>query len=782
MKRIFTILVVIAMLSALFVPAALADNGPEFNNGTRASFVMVDEAEGLFRIDFRAFGNPGNAFVFHLEYDSTLMELVAPDGSAILVSGDAMQAAMMRDFDNTIVGDARHDDLASGWARASVTDESRPQFLPAAGLERVILIFTTYPQLPSAANRMIDWGFYMWNDNSFRNNFVAIPPAEGLLLYSLYFRKLSGVEWNEINEDAFDSYPAGTDAPLTGVSTITPISCIINGNIVGQDVEWVGFNVSLRPNPPVISNVTVGNDYRATVTGTGVPGATVNVTITDDDGDVVASGTATVGENGNWTFTTTDPLPDGSYTAGATQTTAGGTSNGSNEVDFDVERDTNRPEPPTVDVTVEDDYSVTASGTGEPGATVNVVIRDEDGEDVANGEVIVDEDGNWTFTTTGPLPDGDYTASVNQTVDGSTSEDAEEDFTVERDPGNGGQIVFTIASPTNGQSFVVGNSVVVQGTGHPGASVLVRINQQTGGALVVQHNITVGANGNWTTTFGGLAISNYVAVATQTVGDDEFGPLSRNFSIVASNNNNNNNNNNTWNPNRPGGGGPTFIGGGTTPANENLLFVVGFPDGDFRPDAPITRAEIAAMGSRIHFTQIGQNDANFPDIAGYEWFSNYVGFTQRRGMMEGYPTGNFEPNQNMTRAEFATMIARFIGLSPYGTSSERHSDVSGHWSEGYINALTIARPESINGFPDGTFRPDATITRAEAVSIINRVLGRRVDTEGLTNVDHLRFQDSTGHWAYYYIVKASNSHSYQRNLSGNRANWTRVWQDIWWRS
>ncbi|MCL2837639.1 MAG: S-layer homology domain-containing protein, partial [Oscillospiraceae bacterium] len=508
---------------------------------------------------------------------------------------------------------------------------------------------------------------------------------------------------------------------------------------------------------------------------------TVNVTITDEDGDTV-TGTTTVDTDGNWTFTTTNPLPDGSYTAGATQTTAGGTSNGSNEVDFDVERDTNRPEPPTVDVTVEDDYSVTASGTGEPGATVNVVIRDEDGEDVANGEVIVDEDGNWTFTTTGPLPDGDYTASVNQTVDGSTSEDAEEDFTVERDPGNGGQIVFTIASPTNGQSFVVGNSVVVQGTGHPGASVLVRINQQTGGALVVQHNITVGANGNWTTTFGGLAISNYVAVATQTVGDDEFGPLSRNFSIVASNNNNNNNNNNTWNPNRPGGGGPTFIGGGTTPANENLLFVVGFPDGDFRPDAPITRAEIAAMGSRIHFTQIGQNDANFPDIAGYEWFSNYVGFTQRRGMMEGYPTGNFEPNQNMTRAEFATMIARFIGLSPYGTSSERHSDVSGHWSEGYINALTIARPESINGFPDGTFRPDATITRAEAVSIINRVLGRRVDTEGLTNVDHLRFQDSTGHWAYYYIVKASNSHSYQRNLSGNRANWTRVWQDIWWRS
>ena len=216
----------------------------------------------------------------------------------------------------------------------------------------------------------------------------------------------------------------------------------------------------------------------------------------------------------------------------------------------------------------------------------------------------------------------------------------------------------------------------------------------------------------------------------------------------------------------------------TEPEITHLLYIIGYPDGSFGPDRFITRAEVAAMGARIHFAQIGQNTAHFPDIVGYEWFANYIGFTQARGMLEGFPSGNFYPHQNMTRAEFVAMITRFVGITPNG-STDRWHDIYGHWAQGYINALETERPGTILGFPDGTFRADAPITRAEAVTIINRVLDRGVDAAGLRDVTYRSFPDSISHWAYFDIVEASNSHGF-RAYDG-REYWIRAWQDIWWR-
>ena len=218
---------------------------------------------------------------------------------------------------------------------------------------------------------------------------------------------------------------------------------------------------------------------------------------------------------------------------------------------------------------------------------------------------------------------------------------------------------------------------------------------------------------------------------------------------------------------------PGFIFGDAT----HLLFILGEPDGNFHPNRSVSRAEVAAIGSRIHFTDIGQNNADFPDVASHQWFYNYVGFMQQGGLLLGRPDGSFAPTDNMTRAEFVTMITRFVGLTANGTS-EQFADATNHWASGYINALLTEMPGTILGFEDGTFRPDALITRAEVVTIINRILDRSIDGSALENVSYGSFADIEGHWAYYEIISASNNHNIE--VFGGIILWTSASQDIWW--
>jgi len=224
----------------------------------------------------------------------------------------------------------------------------------------------------------------------------------------------------------------------------------------------------------------------------------------------------------------------------------------------------------------------------------------------------------------------------------------------------------------------------------------------------------------------------------------------------------------------------------TTPTDTvrtHYLYVIGYPDGSFRPDAFITRAEVAAIALRISIEEFGNfkpgvtYSVDFQDIIGTEWFSTYIGFSQQNSLLRGYPSGNFEPQWNMTRAEFTAMMARFRGLVPYGVST--FPDASDHWATGYINILTVSVPGAIIGYEDGTFRPDAFITRAEAVKIVNYVLNRGVDAEGLGDVLYRGFPDISGHWAYFEIIEASNSHTFMPTPNGE--SWQSAWWDIWWR-
>src|SRR5699024_5393172 len=136
----------------------------------------------------------------------------------------------------------------------------------------------------------------------------------------------------------------------------------------------------------------------------------------------------------------------------------------------------------------------------------------------------------------------------------------------------------------------------------------------------------------------------------------------------------------------------------------------------------------------------------------------------------GYEDGTVRPNGNITRAEFATIAARFLSDVYGGTSM--FTDITGHWAEDYINRAAAAG--WINGYADGTFRPNAYITRAEAVTLINRMLDRAPDANHLL-ADMVRWPDNPETaWYYADIQEATNSHDYTRAGTGNYEVWTEL--------
>ncbi len=194
---------------------------------------------------------------------------------------------------------------------------------------------------------------------------------------------------------------------------------------------------------------------------------------------------------------------------------------------------------------------------------------------------------------------------------------------------------------------------------------------------------------------------------------------------------------------------PTGNPSGT--GKQHKAYVMGY-EGMFNPDGNITRAETAAILARLadDFDENGSYSTKFNDVADNLWYYKYIGFMESKNVIKGYPDGGFKPENSITRAEFASMIAKYADLSDTDTSSA-FEDVSGHWAEAAIK--TCQNAGYIKGY-DNKFRPDEFITRAEAVSIINRVLGRN-DIEDFTNP----FRDVTEkHWAYTDIMEAAVTH------------------------
>ena len=279
----------------------------------------------------------------------------------------------------------------------------------------------------------------------------------------------------------------------------------------------------------------------------------------------------------------------------------------------------------------------------------------------------------------------------------------------------------------------------------------------------------------YTTSNGGLKIvtldgEQYLKFATQ-----EFSPFVLVWDEVS---------------NSSGGGG----GGGNKPSlntEDHYGYIVGYPvdyetgeptDDQARkpvkPQGKITRAEVATIFFRM-LTDESRNEYwsqsnDFTDVAAGAWYNNAISTMANTGILDGYEDGSFHPNGYITRAEFATIAVRFFDLSYQG--EDLFPDIDGHWAQDYINQAADAG--IIEGYPDGTFGPQKQITRAEAVTMVNRTLDRHPDPDHFLE-DMLVWPDNLDTEAWYYadMQEATNSHEYQmkKDAQGNEYEvWTKI--------
>ena len=192
----------------------------------------------------------------------------------------------------------------------------------------------------------------------------------------------------------------------------------------------------------------------------------------------------------------------------------------------------------------------------------------------------------------------------------------------------------------------------------------------------------------------------------------------------------------------------------------HISYISGYEDGTFKPDKRITRAEIVTIFGRLLKNKMVPISGNpYVDIDNH-WAKASILVMNELGIVKGYEDGTFRPENYITRAEFATMVSRFANMKNIEIKGSFKDVTTEHWAYKTINFAKIMG--WISGYEDGTFKPDNPITRAEAITIINRMLQRTGDI-GRINSDNTlkKFTDINGHWAYYGILEATNSHEYE---------------------
>ena len=207
---------------------------------------------------------------------------------------------------------------------------------------------------------------------------------------------------------------------------------------------------------------------------------------------------------------------------------------------------------------------------------------------------------------------------------------------------------------------------------------------------------------------------------------------------------------------------------------DHTAFLVGYAEGTFGPERNMTRAEVTTMFARLLTEQIEADktySSTFNDVAKNCWAANYIGYMQQFGIVTGYEDGSFRPDAPVTRAEFAAIASRFEKLTQ---GSKSFTDVPDtHWAVRYINFA--ATRGWVTGYEDGTFKPEHSITRAEVAAVTCRLLERSADQTYIrSHIGELRtFADMTeSHWAYWYAMEAANGHDYTK--SGGSENWSRT--------
>lgn len=228
---------------------------------------------------------------------------------------------------------------------------------------------------------------------------------------------------------------------------------------------------------------------------------------------------------------------------------------------------------------------------------------------------------------------------------------------------------------------------------------------------------------------------------------------------------------------------PTIINKDTGMLNktDHFAYVIGYPDGTVHPNGQITRAEVATIFFRLLRDEVRDGafttSNSYSDVAYGKWYNNPISTMSALGIITGYPDGTFKPNKPITRAEFAAIAARFDETQ--SGKSATFSDVIGHWAAKEIGIAYYN--DWIKGYPDGTFKPDQNITRAEAMTMINRVLERKPESPAdlLTDMNTWTDNLDTSKWYYLDVQEATNSHGYTRKTF-NYELWRQMLPDPDW--
>lgn len=209
---------------------------------------------------------------------------------------------------------------------------------------------------------------------------------------------------------------------------------------------------------------------------------------------------------------------------------------------------------------------------------------------------------------------------------------------------------------------------------------------------------------------------------------------------------------------------------------DHFAYIVGYGNGEVRPQNSITRAEVAAIFFRLLEDDV--RDANytrqnkFTDVSNDAWYCSAVSTLSAMGIISGYPDATFRPNASITRAEFAAIATRFDVNGDKTPAS--FNDIAGHWAKDEI--AVAANNGWVNGYEDGSFRPQNKITRAETMSLVNRVLNRKPETaeDLLENMTKWTDNADTNAWYYLAVQEATNSHYYKYKENSQYEKWTEL--------
>lgn len=397
------------------------------------------------------------------------------------------------------------------------------------------------------------------------------------------------------------------------------------------------------------------------------------------------------------------------------------------------------------------DYTVTVKNTTENIENAFIEIKD--------GKISVTLPENYTLTTSNQTTvivkdtDGKGVQGISVTViDKTTSKTATTD--------TNGQITVPVKTSSGGSSG--GSSSRGGGGGGSYYSATVTVTDQDGKTVNVTKSVT-STKATLTLPTGYKLTDNYYTVKVTSSGKAKT-----DYSVILKDKDGNE------------ASGTTDTNGVVIlPSKEHKAYVVGYPDGTFKPDGDMTRAEAAAIFARLVSEQKDESISgkpSFDDVSKNEWYYSYIGYLEKYGIINGYNDNTFKPNDSVTRAEFVAMTVRYYDLFndvSKGGYTVNYTDLEkSYWA--YSDIAYAKHIGWLNGYADGTFKGDNAITRAEVVTVVNKATGRTADesyidknTSVLNKYTDLK---NNSHWGYYDICEASNDHKALIGSNGEEWN------------